>query len=236
MLGRLKRIVLPKAFRRISLMFLRKDMELIVGKIELLENNVRKLDDPSSARIILGLIAAEDHRYFDHVGVDFRAVVRALRGYVYGKSSGGSTLEQQLVRVLRNRYEVTAKRKVSEIFLAVSLNDLFEKEFLCLAYAFVAYYGSGGHGLEQISKRFELAFDDISANDAVLLASLLKRPLPWHPSVEYLEKLDARKNHVMSRLINICRSGKLDGLVARADLRNLSFARDILERKGDRQG
>jgi penicillin-binding protein 1A len=78
--------------------------------------------NPISQTLVDLLIAAEDHRYGSHPGVDFVAMCRAIwRTMFCGRREGGSTIAMQLVRVLTGRYEKTLSRKVIEILLAVKL-------------------------------------------------------------------------------------------------------------------
>src|ERR1700686_1168007 len=68
------------------------------------------------------LISGEDHRFFDHAGIDFIAVCRAVwRGHVLRRREGASTIEMQLVRVLTGRFERTLVRKIREAGLATLL-------------------------------------------------------------------------------------------------------------------
>ena len=72
--------------------------------------------------LVAALIAAEDRRFFRHAGIDFGRTLRAALGWFLGRrSGGGSTVEQQLVRVLTGRMERTLGRKLREILAAAGV-------------------------------------------------------------------------------------------------------------------
>ncbi len=89
------------------------------------------------------LIVAEDHRYFWHQGIDFIGILRAIIRNFFGKLEGASTIEQQLVRVITGRYEISFSRKIKEILLASTLFGVFEKDEIAMIYLERGYYGEG---------------------------------------------------------------------------------------------
>src|SRR4029077_6769074 len=100
--------------------------------------------------IIRVLIAAEDHRFCQHSGVDLFAIVAALcRSIWQHRLFGASTINQQLVRVLTCHYDRTLKRKVKEILLASLVTRVIPKTEIPGIYLSVAYFGWRMNGLEQ---------------------------------------------------------------------------------------
>jgi len=139
------------------------------------------------------LITAEDHRNELHHGIDpigmFRAMwVRALTGQV----QGASTIEQQFVRVITQRYDRTVMRKLREQVLAVSLVRCRKKRAVASAYLAVAFYGSGCIGIEGLKARFGWQLATIGEHQALEFVAQLKYPRPMHPSLRWHEKLAAR--------------------------------------------
>jgi membrane peptidoglycan carboxypeptidase len=214
---RLRRIVGALAFR-IAAAATPNDLKLLNETLPEIEKQVRLRSDQTRAKIALAIIAAEDHRFLSHIGVELRSILRAVGGLLTGSFSGGSTIEQQLIRVVRGRYEFTVWRKLSEILLALALYGRFQKAELAEMYAEIAYYGWRGSGLENISGRLGYRLDQITIDQAVTIACLLKRPLPGAPSRAYLRKLESRIEYVQKRLAQVRGMEAAHGLVERANL------------------
>jgi penicillin-binding protein 1A len=143
--------------------------------------------------LIRTLVVAEDHRSFLHYGVDPIAIIRALKLRIFGgKKQGASTIEQQLVRTIVNRYEKTPRRKVREQALAVMLSQQFTKEELAATYLKVAFYGSslvGGHGIRKI-RDYHSAFSDEA------IVAYLKYPKPLRGSSDRARRHLNRVEHI----------------------------------------
>jgi penicillin-binding protein 1A len=143
--------------------------------------------------LIATLVIAEDHRNSLHYGVDPIAIVRALRlRFFGGKKQGASTIEQQLVRTIVNRYEKTPRRKIREQALAVMLSQVFTKEELAAAYLKVAFYGSsliGGYGIRKIRSHH------LNSSDEAIIA-YLKYPKPLRGFDELSRKHASRMEHI----------------------------------------
>jgi len=89
----------------------------------------------NSHLLVVGLVLAEDRRFYSHGGTDPIAICRALfRTIVENKLQGGSTIEQQLVRHLTSDYRKSLKRKLKEIVLAVRLRRLLQKDQIAVLY------------------------------------------------------------------------------------------------------
>lgn len=195
-----------------------KDIQLLNRSLSQIQRHIEFRDTRSEARLVLAVIAAEDHRYFLHMGAELRSILRAATSLRTKRYSGGSTVEQQLVRVIRGRYEFTIARKLSEIVLALSIYGSFSKVELVQIYLEVAYYGWHGSGLREILARLGLHFGELTQDQAILIASLLKRPLARSPSPEYREKLEQRIQYVRKRINLVRATGAAHALVERADL------------------
>lgn len=194
------------------------ELKLVVQELSEFQKHARPRSDQTAARLTLALMAAEDHRFLLHMGVELRSMLRAAGGVITGRYSGGSTIEQQLIRVVRGRYEFTIYRKLTEIILALSIYELFDKVEIAKMYTEIAYYGWRGAGLENISRRLGYNLNDISQEQAVILASLLKRPLPRYPSPDYAGKLEQRMSYVQKRFILVRALEAAYDLVERARL------------------
>ena len=103
------------------------------------------------------VVAIEDERFYDHDGVDIKAIMRAARSNVSsgGISQGGSTITQQYVgNVFLDRSDQSVTRKVVEYFMARRFEQLFTKDFILLHYLNWVYFGNGAYGIEAAAQEY----------------------------------------------------------------------------------
>lgn len=125
------------------------------------------------------LVVAEDHRFFYHHGVDPVGICRAVIQTTAGNIQGASTIEQQLIRTITGRYEISLRRKFKEICLALSISHSFEKRDIAVAYLNTAYFGNGFNGIEEaLSIRGTDRLGMGQPLSPSLLVSYLKYPNP----------------------------------------------------------
>lgn len=153
--------------------------------------------------LVNAVVATEDRKFFNHFGVDILAIVRA--SYVNHKAGkivqGGSTITQQLAKLLFLNSERTLQRKIQEVILAFQLERRFTKEQIITIYLNRAYFGSGNYGVAAASKfYFGKSVSNISLNEAALLAGLLKAPSKLSPKNNQ-DSAEDRTNVVLSRMI-----------------------------------
>jgi penicillin-binding protein 1A len=153
--------------------------------------------------LIKAVLATEDRRFFDHWGIDFLGLSRAMteNARAGGVVQGGSTLTQQLAKNLFLSNERTIERKIKEAFLAVWLEcNLSKKEILRL-YLDRAYMGGGTFGAAAAAQfYFGKAITDIDLAESAMLAGLFKAPARYAPHVN-LPAARARANEVLSNLV-----------------------------------
>ena len=148
----------------------------------------------------LMLIAAEDHRFNHHHGVDTIALVRAFWRTVFKKRrEGGSTIAMQLVRVLTGRYEPTLSRKLLEIFLALRLARYVEKNKILELYLSVAYFGTGMHGVGKACEKLGYSKHNLSYTDAASVIARLKYPEPYSSNSKSEILISRRTQYILSR-------------------------------------
>ena len=101
-------------------------------------------------------IAIEDHRFFDHNGVDFKRTSGAVLGFLSpnGAHYGGSTITQQLIKNLTGENSVTPKRKITEIMRALDLEKNVSKEAVLEMYLNTVYLAEGCYGLETAAETY----------------------------------------------------------------------------------
>jgi penicillin-binding protein 1A len=129
-------------------------------------------------------VAIEDHRFYEHGGVDYEGIARAawkdLRaGHVV---QGGSTITQQLVRNLYISKERTLKRKIKEACLAIRLSRARSKDWILSQYMNQVYYGNHAYGIEAAAQTyFSRHAKTLTLAQSALLAGLPQAPSIYDP-------------------------------------------------------
>src|SRR5258705_1209274 len=130
------------------------------------------------------VIATEDARFYSHFGVDPMGIARAVyqnfrRGRIV---EGGSTITQQLAKVLFLTPDRSLDRKLKEAVLAVELERRYSKDRILEMYLNQIYFGHGAFGVEAASRTFfGKSVKDLSIAESALLAGLPKAPSPYSP-------------------------------------------------------
>jgi penicillin-binding protein 1A len=149
------------------------------------------------------LIAVEDAHFYQHPGVDPWGILRAF--YVNLKTGrvveGGSTLTQQLAKMLFLKPEKTMERKLQEAMLAVQLERRYTKDEVFLLYCNQIYLGHGIYGVQAASNYFYgKPAKQLTLEESALIAALPKAPENFSPYT-HPEQALRRRNHVLQRMI-----------------------------------
>jgi len=153
--------------------------------------------------VIKSVLATEDRRFFEHWGIDFYGLFRALNqnARAGGVVQGGSTLTQQLAKNLFLSNERTFVRKIREAYLALWLEANLSKREILQLYLERAYMGGGNFGIASAAKfYFDKDVREVSLAEAAMLAGLFKAPGKYAPHVN-LPAARARANVVLSNLV-----------------------------------
>lgn len=147
-----------------------------------IEKSLKIISDFSNIKIdkrfIQILILAEDRRNKLHCGIDIIAIIRAIKvRLLENKYQGASTIEQQFIRVVTNRFEKTFYRKFREQILAIILAKVSNKEEIAKSYLLIAYYGYNLTGLLAIEK-FCNNIKDVNDKNIIEIVTRLKYPQP----------------------------------------------------------
>jgi penicillin-binding protein 1A len=129
-------------------------------------------------------VAAEDRRFYQHSGVDFRGVLRALwRDFREQRAAeGGSTLTMQLIRNIQLTPEKTMERKVREAALALRMERVYTKSELLEMYLNQVFYGANSYGVGAAARTyFGKSVARLSPAQCALLATLPRRPADFNP-------------------------------------------------------
>ncbi len=129
-------------------------------------------------------VAIEDARFYSHHGVDFVGIIRALYQDIKSRSiaQGGSTITQQLAKMLFLTPERSIKRKLKEAAISIQIEKRYTKDEILGLYLNQAYFGTRAYGIEAASQTyFGKSVGDLTIGEAAILASLPKAPSLYSP-------------------------------------------------------
>jgi hypothetical protein len=151
--------------------------------------------------LVATLIAAEDHRFFRHSGIDFGRTLRAALAWVLDRrAGGGSTVEQQLVRVLTGRMERTLGRKLREILAAAAVGRVLSKREVAAAYLLNGYFGRGRVGIRRAAQAQGFDYAECTAEETAQVISCLKYPCSPDEAPRWTARRKERARWIASRL------------------------------------
>ncbi|MGD6792767.1 transglycosylase domain-containing protein [Metabacillus indicus] len=145
-------------------------------------------------------IAVEDKRFYEHNGIDLKAISRALyRDFLAGgKVEGGSTITQQLAKNTFLTSEKSVLRKIKEAAIAMSLENKYSKSKLLELYLNQVYFGHGAYGIQSASLYyFNKEVKDLTVEEGAMLAGIPKAPSNYSP-VLHPEKSKERRDTILS--------------------------------------
>ena len=148
-------------------------------------------------------VAVEDQRFYDHAGIDLRALLRAA--YIDATSGriveGGSTITQQLVKQLYVGSEESLSRKIKEAYLAWQLEHKLTKDQILTKYLNTVYFGNGAYGVEAAAQTyFNEPATQLTLAQASLLAGLIAAPVDYDPVVHPTHARQ-RRNRVLQQML-----------------------------------
>ena len=149
------------------------------------------------------VICVEDHKFFDHHGVDLFYIARALFNDLIAMKpvEGGSTITQQLAKNLVFTQEKTIYRKIAELLATHDLEKKYSKEEIFELYVNKMYFGNGYYNIHDASYGYyKKAPKDLTLYEATLLAGVPNAPSVYAPTVN-LELAEKRQVHVLNKMI-----------------------------------
>ncbi|MFL6374250.1 MAG: PBP1A family penicillin-binding protein [Pyrinomonadaceae bacterium] len=159
---------------------------------------VRIQDVPD--KVTDALLAIEDYRYRDHIGIDpYRILGAVYKDITTGKTEGASTITQQLAKNLFLYKDQTYTRKVNEWAVALQIERLYTKDQILEMYMNYVFLGAGAYGFEAGSRTyFGKSLKDLNLEEAALLAAIPKSPeySPTHS----MEKAKIRRDIVLDQM------------------------------------
>jgi penicillin-binding protein 1A len=157
-----------------------------------------------SPHVITALIATEDHRFYDHHGVDFTRIGGAMVANLKGDAQGGSTITQQLARNMF-RDEIGSKRnlnrKLKELITAFKIENTYSKTEILEAYLNTVPFLYNTYGIEMAARTyFDKPAARLSETEAATLVGMLKGTAYYNP-VTNPERSLARRNVVLGQML-----------------------------------
>ncbi len=169
--------------------------------------------------LIRAFLAIEDHRFFEHIGLNLGRIAKALLVDLLERRivEGGSTITQQLAKVLFLTPERTLRRKIREAILALEIERQYTKQEILEFYLNQIYLGNGAYGVAAAADvYFGKSVADLTLAEAALLAALPKAPARYDP-FRNPERARRRRNLVLRRMAEL-------GWVAPEDAREAAAA------------
>ncbi len=156
-------------------------------------------------RLIEALLAIEDTSFFEHPGVNFDAIFRALIKDIKARKmvEGASTITQQLVKNELLTREKKLSRKIKEIIYSLKLERYLSKQQILERYLNEIYFGHGYYGVKTAADGyFHKQLDELTLKEMAMLVGMPKAPSAYNPTRNYEISL-ARANRVVSRMYSL---------------------------------
>src|SRR5436190_9356422 len=175
------------------------DGETVLAEFALEKRIPVKIQDVPD-KVTDALLAVEDYRFRDHIGIDpYRIVGAVYKNLTRGTSEGASTITQQLARNLFLYKDQTYTRKVNEWAVALQIERFYTKDQILEMYMNYVFLGAGAYGFEAGARTyFGKSLKDLSLEEAALLAAIPKSP--ENSPTRNRDKAKARRDIVLEQM------------------------------------
>lgn len=156
-----------------------------------------------SPNVLNALIATEDHRFFNHWGVDFQSLMRLPYYWIQQRFQGGSTISQQLARNLYRKigFDVSVTRKLREMITAVQIEHNYTKSEIIEMYLNTVEFSNSAFGIESASRtHFNKPASDVTLAEAAILVGQLRAVYAYNPRL-FPERAATRRNVVLRQMV-----------------------------------
>lgn len=180
-----------------------RDHELIAEFGEKRRSPVAYADVPPI--LIKAFLAAEDDRFFEHPGVDYQGIIRAVSQLALTgqKTQGGSTITMQVARNFFLSKEKTYERKIKEILLALKIERALSKEEIFELYLNKIYLGKRAYGVGAAAAvYYGSTLDNLNIAQIAMIAGLPKAPSRFNPIADPKRSI-IRRNYVLNRMLQL---------------------------------
>ncbi len=171
------------------------------------ENRIFANYEEIPTELINCFLVSEDVNFYSHIGIDAKGIFRAfikniLKTFTNKRLEGASTITQQVAKNFLLTNEISYRRKIKEIILALRMEKVLEKERIMELYLNEIYLGGGSYGVRSASLNyFNKALADLDLDEMAMLAALPKAPSTYNPYKNPIRALK-RRNWVMKRLLD----------------------------------
>ncbi len=154
--------------------------------------------------LVNAFVSIEDHRFFEHNGIDIKRTAGAVLGYVTGRSGyGGSTITQQLIKNVTGDDEYSVSRKVKEMIRAYRLDKLLTKEEIMELYLNTIYLSHKSYGVGSAAQTyFGKDVSELTLSECAALACIPQSPTKWDP-IYHPENNASRRSLVLTRMAEL---------------------------------
>jgi len=167
--------------------------------------------------LVNAIVAVEDSRFYEHHGVDFKGIMRAVvKNVLKGRfAQGGSTITQQLARGLFLSRRKTITRKLQEMYISWQLEDMYSKNEILELYFNHIYFGHGAYGVEAAARTyFGKTVSKLNLKECSVVAGLPRAPSKYDP-IRYPKRSEKRARTVLYRMFQERFIDKIDYEAAR---------------------
>ena len=153
--------------------------------------------------LVKAVIASEDRDYYNHRGISYRGILRAfLVNLIHLRVvQGGSTITQQLAKVLFTDMERSFKRKVYEMFCAHEIEKRYDKQDILSMYLNLIYFGNGAYGVESTSKMFfGKSVRSLNETESAMIVATISNPAIYSPLSNLSNAINKTKRIMQSMI------------------------------------
>ncbi|MFN4095013.1 MAG: penicillin-binding protein PBP1a, partial [Acinetobacter johnsonii] len=187
-----------------------KPLQVYSGDNQLISEYGGKLSVPVDydqipQSFIHAFLAAEDSSFFEHSGISFKGLGRAVSESITGSNvqTGGSTITMQVAKNYYLSPERTLKRKLTEVFLARKIEQNLTKEEILTLYVNKIFLGKNAYGIAAAAKiYYNKSLDELSIAQMAMIAGLPKAPSKYNPVVNPERALE-RRNWILGRMLQL---------------------------------
>jgi len=181
-----------------------KDVEIEEARLYKEQNRLWVSYSDIPKNLINAFVAIEDHRFWEHEGVDFITTAKATLKYFTGKTmGGGSSITQQLVKNVTGDDDVTVQRKIQEIKRAMAVEDIYDKTEILELYLNIIYLSEGCYGVQSAAQTyFGKDVGELTLVECAAIASITQNPYKWDPFI-FPENNKERRDTVLWRMYEV---------------------------------
>ena len=176
---------------------------------------------------VTAIVSIEDKKFFRHHGIDYRALLRAVKAMVQNGEvkQGGSTITMQLARNIFLSQEKTWQRKVEEMYIATELENKYSKDQILEFYLNNIYFGNGYYGIQSAARGyFDRDVESLSLSQIAFLCAIPNNPTLYDP-VTNKDNTVSRRDRILKNMLDDGKISQMD--YAQAVAEQMSEAKPI---------